>query len=521
MCQGRVFPLAHGQSFTRTEFPMLSPSQPGGSVAAVSANPSDPAMLGLRNMTGHAWTAWMPDGTQRQVVPGQTMRLADGVVVQWGSAQAQVRAAPAGAGHTPRPAPLLAPVPPSGILPQLLLDIQGRMLPLTPGIQLSRAHLPMLSPSQPGGPVAEVSANPSDPAMLGLRNMTGHAWTAWMPDGTQRQVVPGQTMRLADGISYRWGGAQCRVCAAGTVAALGGSPSPLIAPMPLHFPRQISNQSLGLSQVVPVLSGSTRQKLRTFLVPGIVTCLSIALLFSNIGNTSGYIFTLSTFLLLVALFAISMLCGKQKPWWQMLGVAVSCILLIIVLGKFGYFFPVPSNLLGFTIVGMREELLKSLPVFTLWLIGAKIGGPWESKFGIKEPVDAILIAAASAAGFTFLETNFQYVPGIIRSAGAAAGVELLVPRTIGAISGHIAYSGYFGYFIGLAAVMPRHRKRLLLIGFFTASGLHAVWDTFASMGVVAQTLIGGLSFGSLIAAILKARQLSPGAGSSVTGSFTP
>ena len=57
MCQGWIYPMAYGQLFTRQEFPMLSPSQPGGAVAVVSANPRDPALLGMRNLTSQPWTA--------------------------------------------------------------------------------------------------------------------------------------------------------------------------------------------------------------------------------------------------------------------------------------------------------------------------------------------------------------------------------------------------------------------------------------------------------------------------------
>ena len=152
MCQGRVFPLAHGQSFTRTEFPMLSPSQPGGAVAVVVTHPSDPAMLGLRNMTGHAWTAWMPDGTQRQVVPGQTMRLADGIVVQWGSVQAQVRAAVAES-QSPHP----APGPTAALLPGLWTAPTAYGLSSAPAPRYALPAPPSPHPFPPAVAVAAVA----------------------------------------------------------------------------------------------------------------------------------------------------------------------------------------------------------------------------------------------------------------------------------------------------------------------------------------------------------------------------
>jgi hypothetical protein len=137
--------------------------------------------------------------------------------------------------------------------------------------------------------------------------------------------------------------------------------------------------------------------------------------------------------------------------------------------------------------------------------------------GVWEPLDGILLAAASAAGFTFIETLGQYVPGIVQQvttqagegAGELVGVQLLIPRIIGSVAGHIAYSGYFGYFIGLSVLKPSKRWSLLAIGYLTAAFLHALWNASGAIGNLVTAFAGILAYIFLMAAILKARQLSP------------
>ena len=59
----------------------------------------------------------------------------------------------------------------------------------------------------------------------------------------------------------------------------------------------------------------------------------------------------------------------------------------------------------------------------------------------------------------------HHVPNIIQNvtlqagseAGQLVGLQLLIPRILGCAAGHMAYSGYLGYFIGLSALKPRKR----------------------------------------------------------------
>jgi RsiW-degrading membrane proteinase PrsW (M82 family) len=167
--------------------------------------------------------------------------------------------------------------------------------------------------------------------------------------------------------------------------------------------------------------------------------------------------------------------------------------------------------------GLMEELLKAIPIFIVYLIGLGVSKHKKSSFGIVEPLDGILIGTASAVGFTLLETLGQYVPDIIsnvtlqsgKGVGELVGLQLLIPRIIGSIAGHMAYSGYLGYFIGLSAIKRKKKWQILLIGYLSSSLLHTLWNTAGFFSNILLAIVGVVSYAFLAAAILKARELSP------------
>jgi RsiW-degrading membrane proteinase PrsW (M82 family) len=337
-----------------------------------------------------------------------------------------------------------------------------------------------------------------------------------------------------------------------------------------------SKSSLRLSHVLPIISTSKDLLKKAYLIPGIATVLLVILLFS-FGNsyetacpnllinpfrlgTSCYSLILGTYFCCAAVFTTYLLCGKVKPWWVFLAAALMtiCILMTPLSQPFFFVFrrilpggipetdflsALVSNFFG---AGLVEELLKALPIFAALYLGRWLSSPWREKCGIWEPLDGILLGVASGVGFVYIETLGQYVnrplcsimvreglvenlnrcfqgiengslqiPPDFQLVGGFAGLMLVIPRILGAVSGHAAWSGYLGYFIGLAVLKPAKQWQLIGIGYLTAAIAHTLWNSVGQLTsneqitAILQTLIGVMSYIFLVAAIIKGRQLSP------------
>ncbi len=288
-----------------------------------------------------------------------------------------------------------------------------------------------------------------------------------------------------------------------------------------------------LTKLLPIFSTGNNLWQQVYLLPGIATVGFVVMMFAFLGQPQLFNLTISVYISLAAYYFIYQLCGKSKPWWVILGAALftAVILRSPILQVFLWFFykVLPGTLpLGqgsffgvliamFFGAGLMEELLKSLPIFGLWLMGLRLGKKWRSHVGISEPLDGILIGAASAIGFTLTETLGLYVPSIVQSVASQAGgteiaeltgLQLLIPRVLGSVAGHMAYSGYFGYFIGLSILKPSLRWQILTIGYFSAALLHALWNTSALVSFWLLAVVGCLSYAFLVAAIIKAHSFS-------------
>jgi RsiW-degrading membrane proteinase PrsW (M82 family) len=194
--------------------------------------------------------------------------------------------------------------------------------------------------------------------------------------------------------------------------------------------------------------------------------------------------------------------------------------------------------------GFFEETVKALPLLVILFARQYMSPAMRAKFRIEEPLDGILLGAAAGGGFAFMETVGQYVSGNLVDAwmgyalnlkfgshlpiykdpdlawaliqkgihqiGTAPGVQLLIPRLLGNAFGHMAYSGLFGYFIGLSVLKPQKRWFILGLGLVSASIPHALWDSVTVFDSdLIQMTIGLFSYAVLGAAVLKAREISP------------
>jgi len=209
--------------------------------------------------------------------------------------------------------------------------------------------------------------------------------------------------------------------------------------------------------------------------------------------------------------------------------------------------------------GFFEEFVKAIPIFILAVLTPYMSPSLRAKMGVEEPLDGILIGCAAAGGFAIAETVLQYLsqelvsgwlatgkdiiqtfglkdkqilgdPNILalmrnyphanvedvllligqRAANTTIGMPGLIILSIDQAFGHMAYSGYFGYFIGLSVLRPAQRWKILAIGLVSAAIPHALWDYIQDFRQPPlEAAVALFSYAILAAAILKAREISP------------
>ncbi len=299
-----------------------------------------------------------------------------------------------------------------------------------------------------------------------------------------------------------------------------------------------SEHSVSFTQLFPILSTGRDLKRKAYLIPGIFTVVFVVLMFATVGKPEAAYFNqilVAIYLAGAAYYFVYQLCGKHKPWWVLLSSALATVIILLspLLPLFILVFRgllpgrLPTAVESVTFpelivrmffgAGLMEELIKALPVLGAYLLGKRLPSPWRERIGVWEPLDGILLATASAVGFTLLETLGQYVPEVSRNVametgvgvGQLVGLQLLIPRILGSVAGHMAYSGYLGYFIGLSVLKRRKRWQILTVGYFSAAALHALWNSGGLFSGLLLAVVGVLSYAFLTAAILKARALSP------------
>jgi RsiW-degrading membrane proteinase PrsW (M82 family) len=342
------------------------------------------------------------------------------------------------------------------------------------------------------------------------------------------------------------------------------------------------------SQLIPVLTKWKDLRAKSEFIPMLVTIITVLLLFPFMNEdpieytfhvvidgqrmqgtiySSAYLILICAYLVLMSLYFIRRMAGKDKSWLALLGVAVFTgyfMWLFQVEGDFDWLYsffhiklaggevtrsdaPLQTFIKHFLGTGFFEETVKAIPLFLLVIAGSYMPADMRSKYGIEEPLDGILLGAASGGGFAFMETIGQYVsdnlvdqwklfsavyvhgvdprnvdawyakldPATAHKVleqgkgmlGWAPGLPLLIPRILHLSFGHMAYAGYFGYFIGLSVLKPEQRWKILGIGLVSASIPHALWDSIDSTAL--QAVVGVLCYAVLAAAILKAREISP------------
>jgi len=320
---------------------------------------------------------------------------------------------------------------------------------------------------------------------------------------------------------------------------------------------------LSRSVVFPLVGGRSTWK-QEHLIAIIATILvSLAFLGLQPGATGtaqiqqawALYWIIALYIALMINIYIYHMCERAAPWWLIVGVAASMFLLLggparvggWLLNSWSYLFysVIPGQSLehssnpiaiiaGYIFgTGLSEEGLKAMPLLALIVLGAGLallGRQAPGRLGtvlarlakhvrISGPLDGIILGVASGTGFFLKETLQEYVPhamSTVKDTGTQAfeGLVLLLGRGLPTLTCHSAYSGLFGYFIGLSVLRPRMAIYLLPIGYLSAAALHGAWDAtssifdngFVEFGLyVALALLGYALLGG---AIFKAREIS-------------
>jgi RsiW-degrading membrane proteinase PrsW (M82 family) len=324
--------------------------------------------------------------------------------------------------------------------------------------------------------------------------------------------------------------------------------------------------NLSLSVVFPLLGGRSalsHEHLLPIFISLVVALLLMAAPFPWLHlmmagkpappgiNQSWQVFSiLAIYIAFIINYYINQMCGRARSgWFQALVSVFTFWLLTTAFWDYWYdlfYFVIPgqsleksSNPLAVIAgdifgTGLSEEGLKAVPLIglasvsvTFAFLSRRTRGRLSaflcgigSHFGLREPLDGIVLGAASGSGFFIYETLVQYVPMVIGDAkypatGEFNGLVQVLARGLPELTAHSAYSGLFGYFIGLSVLRPGMAVFLIPLGWLGAATLHGAWDATSDLvgsefiGLPISVVIGVLSYALLAGAIFKARDISP------------
>jgi len=137
----------------------------------------------------------------RQLEPAPALADTGGSIVV-GTAAPGMAPLAAGAPSSPPAEMRAAPMPEAAAEARspvgLVLVVGGRRLPVVPGDRPALASLPGLEKSGLGFS-AEVTTHPTDPSIVGLKNLGSGNWTVFSPSGSSEVVAPQRSARLQPG----------------------------------------------------------------------------------------------------------------------------------------------------------------------------------------------------------------------------------------------------------------------------------------------------------------------------------
>ncbi|MFB6113864.1 MAG: PrsW family intramembrane metalloprotease [Halodesulfurarchaeum sp.] len=143
----------------------------------------------------------------------------------------------------------------------------------------------------------------------------------------------------------------------------------------------------------------------------------------------------------------------------------------------GFFLPfgaIGSLLFFFIIVGPIEESVKLLAV----RLHAYRSAPFDAV------IDGAVYGAMAGLGFAAIE-NTIYIAGqylAVSQVGGTVGVPTVTTAAVRTFAGpgHVIYSAFAGYYLGLAKFNPEHRGPIIAKGLIVAVFIHATYNTLVS-----------------------------------------
>ncbi|MDJ0730403.1 MAG: FHA domain-containing protein [Crocosphaera sp.] len=201
-------------------------------------------------------------------------------------------------------------------------------------------------------------------------------------------------------------------------------------------------------------------------------------------------------LLILAIETVSQLCGRHKPWWLILGlVLITGGLTLIDYQLLPHIIIPEPAVRNIPLEAFLKEAIKALPIFAIYVLGKKNSSNWQQTIRINDPLDGIILAVASATGLVIFESYFKN------------NFTNIFVDIFPNVAGDLAYSGIFGYYIGLSVIKsPRQRWKILGFGYLLASSLHLGLGLFSkSLPDAIKPTLSIIEYGLLIAMILQGR----------------
>ena len=319
-----------------------------------------------------------------------------------------------------------------------------------------------------------------------------------------------------------------------------------------------------------------RKALPFLLIVGLAVVALFNLDITHTSDTMPFIYTIGCMGVLLIFLGIYYYSGIKKQWWWYFAPGIaSWIILEYFFILYAIFFRqilpgnmkavehnpnfIPNFVASFFGAGLCEEWVKATPILIALVLTlrepALILSPtpdlkttlsgkasWrqiKSGLALRGPLDGLLMGLAAGAAFILSETLFEYVPKYSKAMevatksdalGALFGLQLAIPRILQGVSGHMAWAGIFGYFIGLTARYPKRWQTILPTGYLMAAVLHGLWDSVGRLPA-SQLWFGAVTVVTillLVSCLLKARQIEQkknvdyfAGGSILAGSILP